>query len=242
MRGASAAPPFAYCSHVKRLLAVLAGAGLLGCARPSPPAPSPSPTPAAAVPRIVALGDSLTSGYTLPPEQAWPALLQERLRAGGYAYELVNAGVTGDTSAGGRRRLDWSLEGDVRVLVVALGANDGLRGLPLDELRANLAAIVERGRARGARVLLCGMEVPPNLGREHSARFRAVFHELARERRVDAFLPFLLAGVAGDPGLNLGDSIHPNAVGHRMVAENVWAALAPLLERPAAAAPATTGR
>ena len=220
---------------MRRLLLVLAGAGLLACSRPAPPDPAASPTPSAARPRIVALGDSLTSGYTLPPEQAWPALLQERLRAAGYAYELVNAGVTGDTSAGGLRRLDWSLEGDVRVLVVALGANDGLRGLPLDELRANLAAIVERGRARGARVLLCGMEVPPNLGREHSARFRAVFHELARERRVDAFLPFLLAGVAGDPALNLGDSIHPNALGHRLLAENVWNALQPLLERPAPA-------
>ncbi len=220
---------------MRRLLLVLAGAGLLACSRPAPPAPVPSPTPSAARPRIVALGDSLTSGYTLPPEQAWPALLQERLRAAGYAYELVNAGVTGDTSAGGLRRLDWSLEGDVRVLVVALGANDGLRGLPLDELRANLAAIVERGRARGARVLLCGMEVPPNLGPEHSARFRAVFHDVAREKRVDAFLPFLLAGVAGDPALNLGDSIHPNAVGHRLLAENVWSALQPLLEKPGAA-------
>ncbi len=221
---------------MKRPLAVLAGAGLLACSRPAPlPAPALSPTPAAALPRIVALGDSLTAGYGLAPEQAWPALLQGRLRAQGYAYELVNAGVSGDTSAGGLRRLDWSLEGDVRVLVVALGANDGLRGLPLDELRSNLATIVDQGRARGARVLLCGMEVPPNLGPEHAARFRAVFHELAREKRVDGFLPFLLAGVAGQQAFNLGDSIHPNAVGQRLVAENVWGALEPLLEKPGAA-------
>ncbi len=234
---------------MRTLLACLIAIVALGCSRaPAPPAPAPgspapaAPPPAAGLPRIVALGDSLTAGYGLEPQQAWPALLQERLRSKGYAYELVNAGVTGDTSAGGLRRLDWSLDGDVRVLVVALGANDGLRGLPLDELRSNVGAIVDRAQARGARVLLCGMEVPPNLGREHSARFRAVFHELAREKRVAGFLPFLLAGVAGEPAFNLGDSIHPNAVGQRMVAENVWGALEPLLEPPGAARAASRPR
>lgn len=185
-----------------------------------------------ALPRIVALGDSLTAGYGLEPEQAWPALLQERLRSKGYAYELINAGVTGDTSAGGLRRLGWSLQGDVRVLVVALGANDGMRGLPLAELRSNLGAIVDGAHAHGVRVLLCGLEAPPNLGRDYVDRFRATFRELAREKRVAGFLPFLLAGVAGEPAFNLGDSIHPNPVGQRMVAENVWAALEPLLAGP----------
>ncbi len=192
-----------------------------------------------ALPRIVALGDSLTAGYGLEPQQAWPALLQERLRSKGYGYEVVNAGVSADTSAGGLRRLDWSLDGDVRVLVVALGANDGMRGLPLDELRANLGAIVDRAHARGARVLLCGLEAPPNLGRDYVDRFRATFRELARAKRVAGFLPFLLDGVAGEPAFNLGDSIHPNVVGQRMLAENVWGTLEPLLEPPGASRAAT---
>lgn len=215
---------------------ILAG-GLLGCSS-GVPAVHHSPAPAVSSPqrpRIVALGDSLTSGYTLDPAAAWPALLQAKLDTGRYAYEVVNAGVSGDTSAGGLQRLEWSLEGDVKVLIVALGANDGLRGLPLDGLRSNLTTIVERAHARRIKVLLCGLEAPPNLGPLHTARFRALFADLARERQVEAFLPFLLAGVAGEPALNLGDAIHPNAKGHVFLAENVWSRLEPLLERPASA-------
>ncbi len=192
-------------------------------------------TPALARPRIVCLGDSLTAGYGLddPATQSYPALLQAKLDAAGLAFEVVNAGVSGDTSAGGLRRLDWSLEGDVRVLVVALGANDGLRGQPVDELERNLEQIVRGAQQRRLRVLLAGMEVPPNLGAAYADAFRAVFRDVARARGVP-LLPFLLSGVAGDPRLNQGDSIHPNATGTRVVAENVWAALSPLLQPSAA--------
>lgn len=187
-------------------------------------------------PRIVCLGDSLTAGYGLADaaSQAYPALLQRKLDLAGYDFEVVNAGVSGDTSAGGLRRLDWSLDGDVRVLVVALGANDGLRGLSIDELKSNLDTIVGRAQARGIRVLLAGMEVPPNLGAEYAAGFRRAFRDVARERGVP-LLPFLLAGVGGDAKLNQRDGIHPNEVGARMVAENVWQALRPLLDGQRAA-------
>ncbi len=214
--------------RVPALLALL----LAGCGTAHAPSPSEraaSPTPAARA-RIVCLGDSLTAGYGLddPAAQSYPALLQAKLDAAGLAFEVVNAGVSGDTSAGGLRRLDWSLEGDVRVLVVALGANDGLRGQSIEEMRRNLDEIVRRAQARGVRVLLAGMEVPTNLGPDYAAAFRDAFRAIARERGVP-LLPFLLSGVAGDPKLNQGDSIHPNATGTRLVAENVWIALRPLL-------------
>ncbi len=192
-------------------------------------APATRATPVANRPRIVCLGDSLTAGYGLDdPTQAYPALLQERLDRKGWAFEVVNAGVSGDTSAAGLRRLDWSLEGDVRVIVIALGANDGLRGLAIDELRRNLDALIQRAQARQARVLLAGMEAPPNLGAAYVAAFRTAFSDVARARAV-TLLPFLLDGVAGRPELNQGDGIHPNAAGTRIVAENVWRALVPLL-------------
>ncbi len=213
-------------------LAALSFASGCGDARPVPVATAePASRTAPARPRIVCLGDSLTAGYGLddPATQSYPALLQARLDAAGLDFEVVNAGVSGDTSAGGLRRLEWSLEGDVRVLVVALGANDGLRGLPVVELRANLERIVgDAQRRRGLRVLLAGMQVPPNLGAAYADAFRDTFQAVARARGV-ALLPFLLSGVAGDPRLNQGDSIHPNALGTRLVAENVWVALRPLL-------------
>lgn len=187
-------------------------------------AASASPTSAAV--RVVALGDSLTAGYGLETEQAYPALLERRLHEAGLPVDVVNAGVSGDTSAGGLSRLDWSLDGDVRVLIVALGGNDALRGLGVDQLRANLDAIIRRARARGITVILAGMEAPPNLGPAHTAAFRGVYRELASEHDV-AFLPFLLDGVAGVAHLNQGDGIHPNAEGTRRVADNLW----PLLER-----------
>jgi acyl-CoA thioesterase-1 len=181
-------------------------------------------------PRIVALGDSLTAGLGLAPEQAYPSRLQGCLRAAGYDYDVVNAGVSGDTTAGGRRRLEWSLDGNVRVLIVALGGNDGLRGLPIEESRGNLDAIVEQARSRGITVLLAGMEVPPNMGEARVQAFRQLFRDVARKHRV-ALLPFLLEGVAGHPDLNQADGIHPNAEGARIVAENVLKALRPLLIR-----------
>jgi acyl-CoA thioesterase-1 len=183
-------------------------------------------------PRVVILGDSLAAGYGLGDGESFPARLQERLDAAGLAYEVANVSVSGDTSAGGLRRLDWALDGEVRVLVVELGGNDGLRGLPVDALRANLAQIIERALARGARVVLAGMEAPPNFGPAYTREFRQVYPELARRYRI-SLVPFLLEGVAGRPELNIADGIHPNKVGARIVEANVWRALEPLLTTPA---------
>jgi acyl-CoA thioesterase-1 len=193
-------------------------------------ASAPAPKPDAGRPRVVVLGDSLTAGLGLPREQAYPALLQQRADAAGLDYEVINAGVSGDTSAGGLRRLDWSLEGDVRVLILALGANDGLRGVPVAEMRRNLGAIIERARAREIAVILAGMEAPPNFGRAYIVEFHQAFPDLAKQYGV-TFVPFLLEGVAGISSLNQGDGIHPTAEGARMVADTVWSALRPILEK-----------
>lgn len=180
-------------------------------------------------PRIVILGDSLTAGFGLPVEQSYPSLLQQRFDAEGLNYQVVNAGVSGDTSAGGLARLDWALEGDVRVMVVALGGNDGLRGLAPDQLKQNLAAIIERAQQRGITVVLAGMEAPPNFGRDYIVAFHNVYPGLAKEYRV-ALVPFLLDGVAGHEALNQRDGIHPSAAGARIVADNVWKVLKPLVK------------
>ncbi|HEY6360475.1 MAG TPA: arylesterase [Vicinamibacterales bacterium] len=185
---------------------------------------------AATLPRIVFLGDSLTAGYGLARAEAAPALIQARLNAEGYRYEVVNAGVSGDTSAGGLSRLDWSLEGTVSVLVVELGGNDGLRGLPVSQLKQNLTEIITRAKQRRITVILTGMEAPPNYGPLYTSEFRQVFRELAKEHDVP-FVPFYLEGVAGNPSLNLPDGIHPNAAGSRIIAETVWRALEPVLEK-----------
>ena len=196
--------------------------------------PAPPPSDDSARPRVVALGDSLTAGLGLPSSQAYPALLQQKLNANGYKYEVVNAGVSGDTSAGGLRRLDWALEGDVRVLIVALGANDGLRGLRPAEMKKNLEEIITRAKNRKAAVILAGMEAPPNYGPEYTAAFRAVYGDLAREHNLP-FMPFLLTNVAGDPSLNQADGIHPNAQGAEIIADALWRILQPMLDRMATA-------
>jgi acyl-CoA thioesterase-1 len=180
-------------------------------------------------PRIVVLGDSLTAGQGLLASQAYPALLQQRLDTLGYYAEVVNAGVSGDTTAGALRRLDWALEGDVRILIVALGGNDGLRGLPVPQMKANLAAIVESAQSRGIAVLLCGMEAPPNFGISYTAQFRSAFIELTREYEI-AVVPFLLERVAGRPEFNQADGIHPNTQGMSIIAETVWQALYPMVD------------
>ena len=192
---------------------------------------APSAPAAQAKPRIVFLGDSLTAGLGLATDKSYPSLIAKRLKDRGLDYEVVNAGVSGDTSAGGLRRLDWSLEGDVRVLVVALGGNDGLRGLSTEEMKKNLAAILDRAKARGIPVILAGMEAPPNFGDEYTKGFRAVYADLAKKYSV-AFIPFLLQGVAGDGSLNQADGIHPNVRGAELVADIVWAELEPALRRP----------
>ncbi|HXG15763.1 MAG TPA: arylesterase [Calidithermus sp.] len=178
---------------------------------------------------IVALGDSLTAGWGVAPDEAWPALIERRLRREGYPYRVVNAGVSGDTSAGGRARLDWVLRSQPEVVVVALGANDGLRGQPVAALRDNLAAILQRLRERGVKTLLAGMRLPPNYGAAYTREYAAVFADLGR--RADAFMPFLLDGVAAVPALNQADGIHPSADGHRVIAERLWPYLVRLLRR-----------
>jgi acyl-CoA thioesterase I len=210
-----------------------------GAAPPATESPSPKrasaasgapAAPATARPRVVVLGDSLTAGLGLAETEAYPALLQQKIDAAGYPFQVVNAGVSGDTTAGGVRRLDWSLEGDVRVVVLALGANDGLRGLPVSQMRANLERLITAAKARGITVILAGMEAPPNYGAEYTAGFRNVYKDLAREHDL-VLIPFLLDRVAGISALNQGDGIHPNGRGAAIMAETVWAALRPVLEK-----------
>ncbi|MEZ4332768.1 MAG: arylesterase [Myxococcota bacterium] len=180
-------------------------------------------------PAIVFVGTSLTAGYGLPESEAYPALIQDRLEAAGLAYRVVNAGVSGDTSAGGLRRLDWLLRLPIAVLVVELGANDMLRGQSVEALEGNLAAILERTRAAHpeARFVLAGMRAAPNLGRAYADAFDAVYPRLAA--RFDAaFIPFLLEDVAARPDLNQADGIHPTAEGHARIAERVWKTLEPV--------------
>ena len=202
-----------------------------GSGQPAP-APSataaPQPTPAAR-PRIVFLGDSLTAGLGLPQSQAFPSLIGEKMRDEGFQAEVVNAGISGDTAAGGRRRLEWALDGDVRVLVVALGANDGLRGNPVSAMKADLEAIVRAAKARGITVLLLGMEAPPNFGPEYTVEFRKAFRDLADQEDVK-LVPFFLDGVAGVPALNQSDGLHPNSQGAARIAGAVWDALEPLAD------------
>jgi acyl-CoA thioesterase I len=220
-------------------VSLVAGALSGACSR-TDPAPVPADTGsvqteppaevggAGAQPRIVFLGDSLTAGLGVAPDEAYPALIERQLRASGFTYAVVNAGVSGDTSASGLRRLEWSLKGPVEVLVVALGANDGLRGLPVSDLQRNLSAIIERARARHVGVLLAGMEAPPNLGATYTQQFRGVYPALAKRYDVP-LIPFFLDGVAGVPALNQADGIHPNPAGHRVLADLVWRQLEPML-------------
>jgi acyl-CoA thioesterase-1 len=207
----------------------------------SPPAAKPAPAPAASTdpndsghPKIVCLGDSLTAGYGLLELQAFPALVQEKLNTEGYQWDVVNAGISGDTSAAGLQRTEWALsQGDVRILVLELGANDGLRGLPVSEMKKNLAAIIELAQEKRVSVLLAGMEAPPNFGPEYTVSFRQVYRDLGREYKI-TFLPFLLDKVAGDPSLNQADGIHPNIEGAKIVADTVWNVLKPMVDASAA--------
>ena len=186
--------------------------------------------PGAAEPVIVAFGDSLTAGFGLLPDEAYPALLGERLRREGYPYRVVNAGVSGDTSAAALRRIDWVLRSQPAIVIVALGANDGLRHQPVTAMRDNLTEIVRRFRAAGAAVLLAGMRVPPNYGPDYGKAFATVFPDVARATNVP-LAPFLLEGVAGNPHLNQPDGIHPTPDGQKMIADTLWPHLKPLLRR-----------
>jgi acyl-CoA thioesterase-1 len=195
------------------------------------PAPAASPTPAETVPKIVAFGDSLTAGYGLAPQESYPALLQKLIDADGFKYEVVNAGVSGDTSAGGVRRIDWSLDaGGVRFVILELGANDFLRGQPVAETRKNLSDIIKRAKSRNAQVLLAGMLTTTESGRDYEVEIRDAFKSLASEHEV-ILIPFFLEGVAGIDKLNQEDRIHPNAEGTKLVAATVYRHLKPLLEK-----------
>ncbi len=180
-------------------------------------------------PVIVALGDSLTAGHGVDEAQNYPSKLQKRLDAAGYKYRVVNAGISGDTSAQGLDRVGPVLAFHPAIVIVELGANDGLRGLPLEATRRNLAAVVSRSQAAGAKVILAGMEMPPNYGPQYTSAFRSVFKNLASEYHA-ALIPFFLEGVGGHPELNQDDGIHPTAQGYDVVVENVWKVLKPLLD------------
>jgi acyl-CoA thioesterase-1 len=189
---------------------------------------------------IVAFGDSLTAGLGVAPDEAYPSRLDARLRREGAPYRVVNAGVSGDTTAGALRRVDWALRARPEIVIVALGANDGLRGQSVRAMRENLEAIVTRFREAGARVLLCGMRLPPNYGEPYGREFAASFPAVARRTGVP-LMPFLLDGVAADPRLNQPDGIHPNAQGHRVIAERLWPYLEPLLRLAGTPAVAIVG-
>jgi acyl-CoA thioesterase-1 len=188
--------------------------------RAAAPAPPSSPTPSADEPLVVFLGDSLTAGYGLGGEQAYPALVEKRLEEQGVPVHVLNAGVSGDTTAGGLARLDWLLAQKPDVVVVGLGGNDGLRGLPLEQAEKNLRAIVRRSKEAGARVLLLGMQIPPNYGPEYAQGFADMYPHIAKEMDIP-LVPFLLEGVGGDEALNQADGIHPTAEGQEKVADLV---------------------
>jgi acyl-CoA thioesterase-1 len=191
-----------------------------------------NPAPAPVVEKtLVVLGDSLSAGFGVDPAEAWPARIQEKIRAARLPWKLVNAGVSGDTSAGGLRRLDWILRRPLEALLIELGGNDGLRGLPLAATRTNLQAVIDRTRAKypQVRIVIAGMKMPDNLGEAYTRQFEGLFRDLAEKHRL-VLIPFLLDGVGGRPELNLPDQIHPNAEGHRRVATNVWNVLQPVLQ------------
>ena len=180
---------------------------------------------------ILVVGTSLTAGLGLEPEQAYPAILQEKVDSAGLNYEVINAGVSGETSSALLRRIDWVLQQPFEVVVIETGANDGLRGVPVETMRANIQRIIDgvRSMRPRARIALVQMEAPPNMGPRYTRAFRDTYAELARANGV-VLLPFLLEGVAGVRSLNQGDGIHPNETGARLVAENVWKGLRPLLD------------
>jgi acyl-CoA thioesterase-1 len=179
---------------------------------------------------IVFYGNSLTAGYGLSPSQAFPALIQKKIDSLGLPYQVINAGVSGETSSGGKTRIDWILRDPVDIFVLELGANDGLRGTPLSETKKNLQDIIDIVKAKypNIKLVFAGMEIPPNMGQAYTTEFRNIYTDLAAKNNM-TLIPFLLQGVGGEPDLNLEDGIHPNEEGHRIVAENVWKQLQKLL-------------
>ena len=179
---------------------------------------------------IVFYGNSLTAGYGLSPSQAFPAIIQKKIDSLGLAYQVVNAGVSGETSSGGRTRIDWILKQPVDIFVLELGANDGLRGIPLAATKENLQAIIDKVKEKypDTKFLFAGMQIPPNMGQQYATQFRNIYTDLAAKNSM-ALVPFLLEGVGGEPSLNQQDGIHPTAEGHLIVANNLWKELEKLL-------------
>ncbi|MDB6110061.1 MAG: arylesterase [Pedosphaera sp.] len=208
-------------------MAVLLACGVLGLA-----ARAAGPRGVQAEPKtIVVLGDSLAAGLGQDPNEAFPALLQNKIDSAGLNFKVINAGVSGDTTAGGLRRIDWLLKRRIDVLVLELGGNDGLRGIPAAATRTNLQAIIDRAKQKypQMQVVVAGMQMPPNMGEDYNQAFQKIFPDLATANHA-ALIPFLLAEVGGRPELNQADHIHPNAEGHKIVAENIWKVLRPVLQ------------
>ncbi len=212
-------------------LMVSASAPFREAAAASRPPLSPAPS-AQERPRIVAFGDSLTSGLGVGVDEAYPAQLQRRIDTAGFHYRVINAGVSGDTTAGGLRRVGWALQSKPVIVIVELGGNDGLRGLSLEETRGNLERIIEQFQRASVTVVLAGMKLPPNYGAEYTAGFESIYPALARKYRL-ALIPFFLDKVAGSESLNQADGIHPTGEGYRLIVERVWETLKPLLDQPA---------
>lgn len=180
--------------------------------------------------KILFFGDSLTAGYGLEVSQAFPAVIQEKIDSLGLDYTVINAGLSGETTASGKNRLEWVLEDDIDIIIIELGANDGLRGVPLTETESNLQSMVDAVQSKlpDAKIILAGMKIPPNMGPEYTSKFESIFPELATSENIK-LIPFLLNNVAGIPELNQGDGIHPTVKGQKLVAENVWKVLKPIL-------------
>ena len=216
---------FVYAERKKTMPAIFTIALALSLFLPAEAADTPKKT-------LVFLGDSLTAGLGVQQGEAFPAIVAEKIRAAGLPVDVQNAGLSGDTSAGGLRRIEWLLQRPIDLLVLELGANDGLRGQDLKSMKANLQAIIDKTKAKNpqVKIVLAGMQVPPNMGADYANGFARVYRELAKENDA-TLIPFLLEGVGGNRELNQPDLIHPNAAGHRVVAELVWRTLEPLLRQ-----------
>ncbi len=179
---------------------------------------------------ILIFGDSITAGYGIDPQQAFPALIQERIDSLGMAYNVINGGLSGETSAGGLRRIDWVLQRPVDIMILELGGNDGLRGIDLTSTKQNLQQIIDKALKKNPdmEIILAGMQVPPNLGTDYTKEFANIYPDLAKENNLP-LIPFILEKVGGRPELNLPDGIHPTAEGHKLVAETVWETLYPII-------------
>jgi acyl-CoA thioesterase-1 len=203
-------------------VALLASVAAIGCKEDSPTSPGGS------TPVIVAFGDSLTSGPGLRPDQTYPALLQQRIAVEGREYAVVNAGITGDTSSEALRRFDAALVPQTKIIILAIGANDGLRGVPIATLERNLSTMIERAQARDVDILLCQMEAPPRGGLSYTLDFHRVYVRLSERYNVP-LVPFFLLGIIGNDQLDLNDTLHPNAAGHKLIADTIWPHLRPML-------------